>query len=168
MHPFSPKLPTLLYLQWITNKVLLCSTGNFAQCYVATWMGRGFGGKWIHVHAWLSPLLCQHCWSSILQYKIKCLKTKKIYNNFFWLTSLCITGSRFIHLTRTDWSSFSFIAEQYSIAYMYCVLYPLICSGHLDCFHALAFVNSSTVSIWIYVSFIIVVFSEYIETNTTL
>ena len=26
---------TLLYLKWITNKVLLYSTGNSAQCYVA-------------------------------------------------------------------------------------------------------------------------------------
>ena len=46
---------TLLYLKWITNKVLLYSTGNSAQCYVAAWMGEGFGGDWIHVYAWLSP-----------------------------------------------------------------------------------------------------------------
>ena len=24
-------------------------TGNSAQCYVAAWMGEGFGGEWIHV-----------------------------------------------------------------------------------------------------------------------
>ena len=30
---------TLLYLKWITNKVLLYSTWNSAQCYVATWKG---------------------------------------------------------------------------------------------------------------------------------
>ena len=45
--------------------------------------GKAVWGKMSTVHAWLSPLLCQHCWSSTLQYKIKCLKTKKIYNNFF-------------------------------------------------------------------------------------
>ena len=28
---------TLLYLKWITNKDLLYSIGNSAQCYVATW-----------------------------------------------------------------------------------------------------------------------------------
>ena len=33
---------TLLYL-WITNKVLLYSKGNSAQCYVAAWMEREFG-----------------------------------------------------------------------------------------------------------------------------
>ena len=45
---------TLLYLKWITNKDLLCSTENSAQCYVAAWMGREFGGEWIHVYAWLN------------------------------------------------------------------------------------------------------------------
>ena len=27
-----------------------------AQCYRAAWMGGGFGGEWIHVDGWLSPL----------------------------------------------------------------------------------------------------------------
>ena len=35
---------TLLYLKWITNKDLLYSTGNSAQCYVAAWMGE-VGGR---------------------------------------------------------------------------------------------------------------------------
>ena len=39
---------TLLYLKWITNKDLLYSTGNSAQCYVAAWMGGGLQGEWIH------------------------------------------------------------------------------------------------------------------------
>ena len=46
---------TLLDLKWITNKDPLYSTWNSAQYYVAAWMGRGFGGEWIHVYAWLSP-----------------------------------------------------------------------------------------------------------------
>ena len=41
---------TLRYLKWITNKDLLCSTGNSAQCYAAAWMGGEFGGEWIHVY----------------------------------------------------------------------------------------------------------------------
>ena len=41
---------TLLYLKWITNKALLYSTGNSAQCYVAAWMGEEFGGEWIHAY----------------------------------------------------------------------------------------------------------------------
>ena len=32
---------TLLYLKWITNKDLLYSTGNCAQCYVASLDGKG-------------------------------------------------------------------------------------------------------------------------------
>ena len=30
---------SLLYLKWITNKVLQYSTGNSAPCYVTAWMG---------------------------------------------------------------------------------------------------------------------------------
>ena len=41
---------TLLYLKWITNKVLLYSIGNSAQRYVAAWMGGEFGREWIHVY----------------------------------------------------------------------------------------------------------------------
>ena len=57
---------TLLYLKWITSKDLLFSTGNSPQCYVAVWMGGGFGGGWIHVYVWPHPLtdhlkLSQHC-----------------------------------------------------------------------------------------------------------
>src|SRR5574341_966836 len=36
-----------------------------------------------------------------------------------WLTSLCITGSSFIHLIRTDSNVFFLIAKYYSIVYMY-------------------------------------------------
>ena len=46
---------TLLYLKWITNNILLYSTGNSVQCYVAAWMGGEFGGEWIHVYVWLGP-----------------------------------------------------------------------------------------------------------------
>ena len=45
---------TLLYLKCKTNKDLLYSTQNSAQCNVAAWMGGEFGGEWIHVHVWLS------------------------------------------------------------------------------------------------------------------
>ena len=48
---------TLLHLKWITNKDLLYSTGNSIQCDVAAWMEGEFGGEWMHIHAWLSPLV---------------------------------------------------------------------------------------------------------------
>ena len=37
-------MDTLLCLTWRTNKDLLDSTGNSAQCHVAAWMGGEFGG----------------------------------------------------------------------------------------------------------------------------
>ena len=45
---------TLLYLKWITNKELLYSAWDSAQCYAAACMGGEFGGEWIHVYVWLS------------------------------------------------------------------------------------------------------------------
>ena len=33
-----------------------CIAQETAQCYVAAWMGVGFGAEWIHVYGWLSPL----------------------------------------------------------------------------------------------------------------
>ena len=52
---FGKVMYTLLYSKGITNKDLLYSTWNSARCYVPAWMGRGFGGEWIHVYVWLSP-----------------------------------------------------------------------------------------------------------------
>ena len=67
---FGMVIYTLLYFKWITNKDLVYSTWYSAQCYVAAWMGAGFGRYWIHVYVWLSPLavhlkLSQHCWSAV-------------------------------------------------------------------------------------------------------
>ena len=47
---FGMDMCTLLYFKWITNKDLLYSTGNSAQCYMAAWMGEEFEGKWIYVY----------------------------------------------------------------------------------------------------------------------
>ena len=75
---------TLLYFKWITSKDLPYSTWNAARCYAAVWMGREFGGEWVHVCVWLSalsgyPKLSQHCESGIPQYKIKLKKKKRIW-----------------------------------------------------------------------------------------
>ena len=45
---------TLLHFKWITNKDLLYTMGNSAQCHMAAWMGREFEGKGIHVCIWVS------------------------------------------------------------------------------------------------------------------
>ena len=44
---FGVDMYTLLYLKWITKKDLLYSTRNSAQCYVAAWMERDFGGEFV-------------------------------------------------------------------------------------------------------------------------
>ena len=50
LREFGMDMDAMLYLKWIANKVLLYSTGNSAQCYVAAWMGGKSGGKEIHVY----------------------------------------------------------------------------------------------------------------------
>ena len=50
----------LIYLKWITSKDLLYSTWNFAQCYLAVWMGGEFGEEQIHVHVFLSLYSAVH------------------------------------------------------------------------------------------------------------
>ena len=63
---FGMDMYTLLYLKWITDKILLYSAWNSAQSYLATCMGGESGGEWRHVSEWLSPFavhlkLSQHC-----------------------------------------------------------------------------------------------------------
>ena len=84
----------------------------------------------------------------------------------FWLTSLCIIGSRFIHLIRTDSKAFLFMAEWYSIVYMYhnFFIHPSV-DGHLGCFHVLAIVNSAAMNNGIHMSLSILVSSGYMPRN---
>ena len=42
---FEKVMYTVLYLKWKTNRNLLYSTWNSAQCYMPTWMGGGFGER---------------------------------------------------------------------------------------------------------------------------
>ena len=46
---FGTDVCTRLYLKWITNKDLLYSTGDSAQCYVAARTGGEFGGEWVRL-----------------------------------------------------------------------------------------------------------------------
>ena len=49
---FGMDMPSLLHLKYITNKDLLHSTGNSAQCYVAAWMGGKPGRECIHAYVY--------------------------------------------------------------------------------------------------------------------
>ena len=55
------------------------SSGKAAQCQAAAWMGGEFGGKWIHVYAWLSPFTVNWNYHNIANFlylnkKLKMLK----------------------------------------------------------------------------------------------
>ena len=57
---------------------------------------------------------------------------------FLWITSLCITGSSFIHFTIMDFNPFLFMAELYSTVYMYHSFFiHSSVNGYLGCFHVL-------------------------------
>ena len=80
----------------------------------------------------------------------------------FWLLSLCMTVSKFIHVTKNDLISFLFLAEQYSIVYI-CHIFFIHWSvdGHFGGFHVLAIVKSAAMNIVVHNSLWIMVFSGY-------
>ena len=47
---FEKVMYTLLYPKWVTNKDLLYSTWNSAQCYVAAWMESFFLKEWRYIY----------------------------------------------------------------------------------------------------------------------
>ena len=53
---FGMDMYTLLYLKWITNKDLLYSTGNSAQCYVAACMECSLGENG-YIYKWVITIL---------------------------------------------------------------------------------------------------------------
>ena len=77
-----------------------------------------------------------------------------------------MTVSRCIHVSANDPVSFLFMAEQYSIVYMYHIFFiHSSVDGHLGCFHDPAIVNSVAKNIGVHVSFGIMVFSGYMPSS---
>ena len=65
---FGMRMYTLLYLKQITNKNLLDSIGNPAQCFAAAWMGGEFEGEGTHVYVCLVPSpFTRNCYNIVNQ-----------------------------------------------------------------------------------------------------
>ena len=77
---------------------------------------------------------------------------------FLCLTSLSIMVCRSIHVTANGVILLFFMAQEYSIVYVYHIYFiHSSVDGHLGCLHVLATVNSAAVNIGVHVSFQIMV-----------
>ena len=80
--------------------------------------------------------------------------------------SLSMTISSCIHVAADDVIVFFFMAEWYSIIYMYHIFFiHSFAHGHLACFYFLAFVYSAVMNIGVHVCFQIIVLSGYMTRN---
>ena len=76
--------------------------------------------------------------------------------------------SRFFYVPANGIVSFFYMAESYSILYVY--HFFIICSsvhGHFVCLHILGIVNGAAVQAWLHVSFQILFFSAYTLRGST-
>ena len=86
---FGMDMCTVLYLKWISNKVLLYSTGNSAQCYVAAWMGGGIWARMDTYGSMADPFavhlkLLQYCLLAIPNTKYKVKKKLLTWDHSHW------------------------------------------------------------------------------------
>uniref|UniRef100_A0A4X1TX04 Uncharacterized protein n=1 Tax=Sus scrofa TaxID=9823 RepID=A0A4X1TX04_PIG len=83
-----------------------------------------------------------------------------MYLSFSFLLSMRVSSS--IHVVANGIILFFFMAEEYSIVYIYHIfLIHSSVDGHLGCFHVLAIMNSAEVNIQTHVSFSLKVLSRY-------
>ena len=82
----------------------------------------------------------------------------------FWLTSLCIIGSRFIHLIKTDSNVFIFYGWViFQCVYVPQPLYPFICRWTSRWLPCSSYCNSAALNNGVHVSFSVLVSSGYIS-----
>ena len=79
-----------------------------------------------------------------------------------------MTISRSIHVAANDIILFFFMAEQYSIVYMYYIFFiHSSADGHLGCFLILVIVNSAAMNPGVHISFQIMFVSGYMPRSGT-
>ena len=79
----------------------MCYAGNFAQCYVAAWMGRELGEEWIHVYVWLSH--CVHPTYHNIVYQLGSNKNRKCKQKTQTKTKPWATQLKVSYLLRRLW-----------------------------------------------------------------
>ena len=84
-----------------------------------------------------------------------------------WLTSLCMTVSRSIHISTGDPILFLWLSDiLLCVCVCVCHIFFMHSSdGHLACFHVLAIVNGAAVNTGLQVSFWVMFFSGYMPSN---
>ena len=97
--------PTLCYpMAYIVHGIL--------QARILEWVAVPFsrGSSWPGIKQGSPALQADSYQLSYQGSSCKCVNIQYLIVSF-WLTSLCVTGSRFIHLTRTDSNTSLFMAE---------------------------------------------------------
>ena len=103
--------------------------------------------------------------SSVPSFWVPYTRVSMQYSHFsFWLTLLCIIGSRFAHLIKlTQMHPFLWLTNIVCMYHSFFI--HSSADGHLGCFHALAIVNSAAMNTGVHVSFSILVSSGYMPSS---
>ena len=113
---------TRLYLRWITNKDLLYSTWNSAQCHVAAWMGGSLGENgYMYMYGWVPSLFTWNITTLLMGYTP--IQNKRFKNSLSFLPYS--TGAQVSCLRGTP--SHVFLLKKNGSS-----LYTVLCSAYFE------------------------------------